>query len=405
VLIDGAEDVDGRKAPQYSSPEMFKKMLAMFLEGAKSINSLEQEDIIHHRLEEPTSRTIAYYLEHSDANALNDLLWKLFYTTLRSKRLDCLRGLGDKLALALDGVYLPSSKKRHCDKCLTKTIDGVIYYYHAFLVASVVDKNKKFSLPVAVIPLENTPGSKKQDCELKAAHRLLDFLRRKNPYAKFNLSTDGLYLSADFIAEAVERGHSVTMPLAKENMVIWEVLDVRLGNTQNKMELLEDKNSVTVWWDDRDVSEFWAALKKRNPKIKLYGLKRLLTPLQEGEKERECIVVTTLCPTNEKAVLKISDLQRAKWQEENKAFNTMKNLLGLKHIFNHKASAQVFQFAALALNLRAIFFFKCRPQKEIKKPLSETSLMKAIVGLCRKPSEIFNTVIINTATSQKYQNA
>ena len=361
--------------------------------GAKSINAVIEDDIINDRLDEPTARTIAYYLERSDYTVLNALLWQLFYATLRAKRLDGLRGPNNRLTLALDGVYLPSSTNRHCDKCLNKTIDGVEHFYHAFLVASIVDKDEKFSMPVAIIPLVNTKGADKQDCELNAAHRLLDFLRSKNPHAKFNLSTDGLYLSAEFIAEAVERGHSVTMPLAKENMIIWQVLDVRLGNSQNTFEVKEEQADVTIWWDDRNVAEFWAALQKRNPDIQLFGLKRKIVST-DGREVRECIVVSTLRPINKPIARTISNLQRAKWQEENKTFNVLKNIIGIKHIYNHRASTQGFQFASLALNLRSVFMLRYRPQQDIKKPLTETSLMKALLNLCPRPSDLLAIIKI-----------
>jgi hypothetical protein len=172
-------------------------------------------------------------------------------------------------------------------------------------------------------------------------------------------------------------------------MVIWEVLDVRLGNSKNIFEVKEDDANVTVWWDDRDVSEFWAALHKRNPDIKLFGLKRKISPTNGGE-IRDCIVVSTLCPASKTVARTISNLQRAKWQEENKTFNVLKNIIGLKHIYNHKASAQVFQFASIALSLRSVFMLRYRPQQEVKKPMSETNLMKALLALCPSPGDFLN---------------
>jgi len=421
ILSEDASLVDGRKVPQYSASEMLERMLTMFLSSANSINGFVEEEIVNKHLEGPVARTYAYYLENTDIVALNNILWRFFYAAMRAKKLDVLRGPNNRLTLALDGVYLTSSTSRHCNKCLWKIINGIPHFYHAFLVASIVDRDNKFSFPIAVIPLENSDECKKkyaeffktglasalsennqpdakQDCELNAAHRLLKFLRSKSPHTKFNISTDGLYLSASFVSEAIEMGHSVTMPLAKENMKICEILDIILSDCEKKVELSENSTETIIWWDDMDVSEFWDALKSLNEKIKLFGIKRELIDLKTGE-IISTIVVTTLDVTSDKSAEKISDLQRSKWQEENKTFNTLKNHLFLKHIFNHKAAAQVFQIAAIALNLRSLFILKCKPQENTKKPLTETNLFKALLKLCKHPLDIFKTELDPTLTA------
>lgn len=384
--------------PQYSAFFMAKKMIAMFFFRFASVNAYVETDLCSGQLDEPTQRTIAYYLERSNVRALNELLWKQVYIAIRSKQLDQLRGKDGRFTLAVDGVSLPYSSKRHCERCLvTHHEGGRIQYHHALLVASIVDQIRKISIVVAVIPIENTPGfTGKQDCELNAAKKLLEHLRSLNAHMKFNISVDGLYLSSDFIIRAHALGHEVTMPLAKENMVIFEVLEKDFkGRALARQENRETE--TTIEYGPEDVSMFWTALFKSNPQIPIYGLKRRIVTKATRE-IRECVIISTLKPVDDKAAIRISGIQRERWQEENNTFNVFKNLHHLKHIYNHKAMAQVFQFAALAINMRNIFLLRHPPQKQIRKPISIATLLQLILALCKTPIDICHAADVSSSS-------
>jgi hypothetical protein len=367
---------------------MAKKVMALFYFRSPSINATVESDVIQGRIDDPTQRTYAYYLEHSSVSALNELLWKQVYIAIRSKQLDALKGSDGRFTLALDGTSLTYSYKRHCDKCLTTTYDdGTVHYHHALLVASIVDKIKKVSIVVAVIPIENTQGSDKQDCELNATKKLLKHIKKLAPQMRFNISVDGLYLSAPFVTQAKQLGHEVTMPLAKENMAIFDVFEKDFKN--KKIIKQEDKDTeTTIQYCSDDLSPYWPALSKSDPSIRLYGLKREIIHKKTGE-VRTCVIVSTLDPIDDKRAIELSEIQRERWQQENNTFNVFKNLHDIKHIYNHKASTQVFQFAAIANNMRNIFLLRHPPQKHIKKPLTIATLLKLILALCKAPIDIF----------------
>jgi hypothetical protein len=377
-----AKRVDGRITPQYSATQMFKTWIALFFFQVRSVNAYMESDVIHGREDRPGGRTLAYYAEASRVAYLNQALWDQVHTAMRLKQLDGLRGSDGKWTMAFDGVSLSYSTKRHCEKCLKTTKDGVTSYHHSLLVASIVHKVKKVSIVVAVIPIENmkNEGTDKQACELKAAHEMLDHLRKMDPYLRYHITVDALYLAAGFIEHAVRLGHSVTMPLAKENMKIHEILDVRFGNGRSQVKLETVKTITTVDYDSEDIAPYWDALQKANPQIALHGMRRTIVDRVTGE-VRQCPIVTTLVPT-EKNAMRISDIQREKWQEENKTFNMLKNHHHLEHVFNHKAQTQIFIFAAIATNMRTIAFLRHPPQKHVKKPLALASVIQAILTLC-----------------------
>jgi hypothetical protein len=376
-----AQGVDSRQRPHYRPLHMFKLAVGLFFFQHRSVNQYVEARVVHGQETGPVQNTIAYYLEQADVRALNLALWDQAYTALRLKQLDTLRGMDGRWSLAFDGVSLTYSTKRCCEKCLTTTTkDGVISYHHAMLVASIVDKVQKASIVVAVIPIENAPGTDKQACELKATKAMLDHLRKMNPYIRYHITVDGLYLSAGFIDQAVKLGHTVTMPLAKENMTIHEILDVRFGNGRPSVQCETVSEKITVAYEAENIAPFWNALHEKNPDIALFGIKRTIIDKATGE-IRECPIVTTIAPTAKNA-LSISDIQREKWQEENKTFNDLKNHHHLKHIFNHKAQAQVFIFASLATNMRTIYLLRHPPQCHVRKPLSLAAIIAMILKAC-----------------------
>ena len=376
-----AGKVDGRMTPQYSPSRMFQTMLGLFFFQVKSINAFVESDVIYGRSHRPGARTLAYYVEHTGVSALNRALWDQVHTAMRLKQLDPLRGNDGKWSMAFDGVSLAYSTRRHCDKCLETTKDGVTSYHHALLVASIVNKSKKVSVVVAVIPIENTQGADKQSCELKAAREMLDHLRNMNSHLRYHITVDGLYLAAGFVDQAVRMGHSVTMPLAKETMVIHEILDVRFGNGRPTVQIENVDTITVVAYDCENVALYWGALHKLNPEIAIYGMKRTIVDKSTGE-IRECPIVTTLMPSESNA-MRISDIQREKWQEENKTFNVLKNHHHLEHIFNHKAQAQIFIFAAIATNMRTIALLRHPPQRHVKNPMTIAGIVKTILSLCQ----------------------
>lgn len=370
--------------------------MALFYFRSPSINATVESDIIQRRIDDPTQRTYAYYLERSSVSVLNELLWKQVYTAIRSKQLDALKGGNGRFTLAIDGTSLTYSYKRHCDKCLTTTYeDGTVHYHHGLLVASIVDKIKKISIVVAVIPIENIPGTDKQDCELNATKKLLKHIKKLAPQMRFNISVDGLYLSAPFITQVKELGHEVTMPLAKENMAIFDVF--KKDFKDKKIVRQEDKDTETIIeYCSDDLSPHWPALYKSDPSIRIYGLKREIICKKTGE-IRTCVIVSTLEPTDDKRAIELSEIQRERWQQENNTFNVFKNLHEIKHIYNHKASTQVFQFAALANNMRNIFLLRHPPQKHLKKPLTISTLLKLILAQCKAPIDIFQSIQVSAS--------
>ena len=72
-------------------------------------------------------------------------------------------------------------------------------YNHMILQAAVVCPGQRQVVPLAPEPVQNSDGSKKQDCELNAAKRILSKIRQAHPKLRIIIGGDGLYSKQPFI--------------------------------------------------------------------------------------------------------------------------------------------------------------------------------------------------------------
>jgi len=106
--------------------------------------------------------------------------------------------LGQYWRIILDGTGLFYFKEKHCDNCLSQTVtreEGtkVKRYYHKVLEAKLVLSEKVVvSLDTEFIENEKEDVSK-QDCEIKAAKRLLKRLSKDYPKLPVCIQGDNLY--------------------------------------------------------------------------------------------------------------------------------------------------------------------------------------------------------------------
>jgi mRNA-degrading endonuclease YafQ of YafQ-DinJ toxin-antitoxin module len=150
--------------------------------------------------QETINEAFTVFYNNVEKHGLEDPFQKLMFSILKklikTKKLD--QGRFQKcIRIILDGTNFATFKKRHCEHCLTQThiVDGkeVTYYMHKALVA-IVMITEDIGIPIAVEFIENeNPDVSKQDCENKAAKRLLRKLRKEFPRVRFMVQGDALY--------------------------------------------------------------------------------------------------------------------------------------------------------------------------------------------------------------------
>ena len=114
---------------------------------------------------------------------------------------------------AMDGQYLVvldatqyfSSENIQCPNCLTrKDAKGKIRYSHQVLPATIVRPGTHQILPLDVEQICNSDGEDKQDCEVNAAKRLIERMRKEHPKLAMILGGDDIYSREPMIKLARE---------------------------------------------------------------------------------------------------------------------------------------------------------------------------------------------------------
>lgn len=143
--------------------------------GVKPMHSIEEtfnhENCIrtlaifsgHEELEEmPHSDSLNNYLRELSPKCLAELRKKMVKSLLRMKSFYGNRLLGQYWRVILDGTCLYYFKEKHCENCLVKNY-------------------------------RTDDGKKRQDCEINAAKRLLERLKRDYPRLPICIQADNLY--------------------------------------------------------------------------------------------------------------------------------------------------------------------------------------------------------------------
>lgn len=95
--------------------------------------------------------------------------------------------------LAIDGIWVMSSTRRHCDHCLTMTHGDETTYYDAVLKAKIVLPSGLAVLVMSEFVENDVPNAENRDCELMALYRMLPRLKTAFPRTPFRLLPDRLY--------------------------------------------------------------------------------------------------------------------------------------------------------------------------------------------------------------------
>ncbi len=149
----------------------------------------------------PHGDTLGYLCAKLSATEMAGVPPAMGDALIRKKVFESSRLLGQYYRVAIDGTGTFRFKQRHCDFCLTTThSNGETHYYHNVLEAKLVTPDG-FALSLMTEFIENreahlTIGSDskaKQDCELKAFHRLAARLKARFKRLRICLLLDALY--------------------------------------------------------------------------------------------------------------------------------------------------------------------------------------------------------------------
>jgi hypothetical protein len=146
----------------------------------------------------PVHKTLHYFLGRSGAACCAGLRTSMLQRLIRMKALDAAR-LQGCFVVPLDATGHVSFRQPHCPQCLVTRHEHYTLYQHQVLEAKLLGPGN-LTLSMASEFIENRDANlalsgdaRKQDCELKAASRLLPALRRDFPQLRICLAGDSLY--------------------------------------------------------------------------------------------------------------------------------------------------------------------------------------------------------------------
>lgn len=285
----------------------------------------------------PVHDTLDHFVGHVALAGWERLRGQVVQRLLRMKALDAARLLG-RLVLLLDATGLICFRRRHCAHCLVQRCGQQTLYLHHVLEAKllgpagvVVSLGSEFiDNADAAASAGKSAEEVKQDCELKAAARLLPRIKKAYPQLALVLAVDNLYCCGAFFTLARELGWSFVVTFKEgRTPALWREYRSLLGQCPG--------NELRRAWGDGRTQVFrWVGrLDYRDSEGRDFRLGALECTETAADGEHYFAWLTAL-PLTRKTVEEVARKGgRARWKVENEGFNRQKNSgLNLEHVYS-----------------------------------------------------------------------
>lgn len=213
-LIDDIKSVMDNRNQSYITYEIEVIIFVMILKNICSIESMQEmnesfnEDTCVQNIYRvlglkekdylPHYVTINECLSKLDNEELEKVRKKMINGIIRKRSFEYGKFLGKEWLVIVDATQLFCFKERHCEYCLTKTVnrgtsEEKTIYYHQVLEAKLV-LGDDIVISLATEFIENPKANaSKQDCELTSFKRLAETVKKEYPRLPICLLADSLY--------------------------------------------------------------------------------------------------------------------------------------------------------------------------------------------------------------------
>jgi len=282
------------------------------LENLNRLSGCRQEMIAH-------GDTLDHFLGHVPPPALHSLRRQLVHRLIRMKALNEGRLFGHFLVV-LDGTGQLYFRQKHCEHCLTKTIDGKTQYYHHVLEAKLVTP-EGLAISIGSEFIENSdPKATKQDCELKAFARLAPRLKKDFPQLLLCLGMDGLYANGTALTICEQNRWKYFITFKEGSMpAVWKEYQTLLELCpDNRRDHTTDRRvqQTFAWVDDLEYVDDQG----RHQRFNAFQCHE-----QDGQEKKFFAWLTNFTIRPENVVALGNRGGRCRWKIENEGFNIQKN--------------------------------------------------------------------------------
>ena len=291
--------------------------------------------------EMPDWQTANNYLERLDTSEIEKIRRLMIERLLRCKQFDRYKFEGC-WKIIIDGTGIAYFKERHCEHDLVmkrkdpETGKETILYFHKVLEAKLLlAENVVVSIDTEFIENENEDVSK-QDCELNAANRLLERIKRNYPRLPVCILADGLYATMPFMEMCSKYKWHYILNL-KDGRQKTLADDFRLlVETENyqrvKKDLCGSECGTGAFRNDME------KISGKDQKCNVYEYRHTVVEKEES-KEVRFVWVTDLRITMinlERFII----TGRQRWKIENEGFNNQKNgIYKIEHLCSRHKNA------------------------------------------------------------------
>jgi hypothetical protein len=352
---------DGRIKPQVDMTTISFIVLMGFMLQVPSFNRLEKwikknkfKKLFLRKSRMPSIDTVTDSLDKVDLDSLESFNKDIVKTAINNKvfRYGTIDGYK---VVAIDGVELFESTKKHCENCLTREYSDGIHYFHRSVVCMTVGSDPHIILGQEMLEPKND-GSNKDEGELTAGKRLINNLYNDYKHFADIIVADALYMKSTWIQELLDLGIDSVIRAKDERLhVVKDALGIfKSREADNKWTTTKAPNEIieVKAWDEDDFE-----MTNLDSKIRFV---RFLEKITTGDKIefKEIWIVTTNKNIDNKTLWKII---HSRWHIENNGFHQLKCQWNLKHCYFHSPTGieAVMMFIIIAFNLMQLFFFRC----------------------------------------------
>lgn len=282
----------------------------------------------------PVHKTLHYFLGRTGAAPYAGLRTRMLQRLLRMKALDAAR-LQGRFVVTLDATGHVSFRRPHCPYCLVSRHEHYTLYQHQVLEAKLLGPGN-LTLSMASEFIENSDANQtlhgeaqKQDCELKAASRLLPALRREFPQLRLCLSGDSLYACGRMLQLAQAHDCDYVFTFKQGHLpAVWADFQQLLPLCpENTLERVTSAGAHQVYRWVHDLSY-------RDDQGRLWTFHALQCQ-ETVEAQTTTFAWITRLPLSHRTVEEVATKGgRQRWHTENQGFNRQKNGgFNLEHVF------------------------------------------------------------------------
>ncbi len=341
----------------------------------ENINQILDTDL----KEFPCDDTISNVMNSIDILELEKLRTKLTKKLIESKTLDKFRLSNGSFYVVIDGTGLYSTRIDLGKNCIYKvhnkgTDDEYTEYQYYVLEAKLICNDYVFSFATEFVENEYMNNeTEKQDCELKAAHRLLDKIRVYYPKLPITIGADALYVNKPFIETCLN--HKMDYILRYKDSVMSTIMEEFNTIEKNTYKNYEYVNNIGFGCGTKEsegstniikyILSHYEPKKEDNSSI----------DLSHKLKENSFMFITSIQITKsnyEEIVL----FGRRRWKIENQGFKAQKSkVLNIEHCytFSSNGTKAHYYFIQIAHLLLTILYYGSAIIKKLKETKVEIS--------------------------------